>query len=200
MTDLTEPTGMNGDQASPQVGAGGDALCPPRDIVAVVRVHHRQVYRYAYHLVGNVADAEDLTQQTFLIAHQKLCQIREWSKLDRWLFAVLRSCFHKQCRRRSPTPAASLELNMDEVPIHLPDEDAIDREQLGRALQRLPQPSRVILMMFYFDECSYKEIAEQLEVPIGTVMSRLTRAKQRLRVLLVASRAPSNSPNGRPQS
>jgi RNA polymerase sigma-70 factor, ECF subfamily len=198
MTDSTEPTDMDGDQASPRVGeAGGDASSAPRDIVGVVRAYHQQVYRYAYHLAGNAADAEDLAQQTFLIAHQKLYQIREWSKLDRWLFAVLRSCFRRQCRRRIPTPVASLELEMEDVPVPSPAVDAIDREQLGWALQQLPGPSRVILMMFYFDAYSYKEIAEQLEVPIGTVMSRLARAKDRLRALLTESRAASHSPHGR---
>jgi RNA polymerase sigma-70 factor (ECF subfamily) len=133
-----------------------------------------------------VADAEDLTQQTFLIAQQKLGQVRDTTKADRWLFAVARRCFSKNRRRRRPTAAANLELDMDAVAVEPHHGESIDRETLDLAMDQLPDTYRLILVMFYFDEFSYKKIAQELEIPMGTVMSRLARAKQRLREQLAS--------------
>jgi RNA polymerase sigma-70 factor (ECF subfamily) len=151
-----------------------------------VQAHHQAVFRYAYRLVGSVPDAEDLTQQTFLVAQQKLEQIREPEKADRWLFAVLRSCFLKNRRRRRPASAANLDMDMDSVAAEPPPDEAVDGELLQLVLGDLPDQQRLILAMFYFDQLSYKEIAEELDVPMGTVMSRLARAKGRLREALLA--------------
>ena len=90
--DASLPTGSEGTVEATELPS----------ITQLVHDHHVAVYRYAYRLVGSVPDAEDLTQQTFLIAQQKIEQIRDPGKVDRWLFAVLRSCFLKN-RRRSPT-------------------------------------------------------------------------------------------------
>ena len=69
----------------------------------------------------------------------------------------------------------------DIVAVEPPGDEAVDRELLHRALDQLPEQYRLIVGMFYFEEFSYKQIAQELGVPIGTVMSRLARAKQRLR-------------------
>jgi RNA polymerase sigma-70 factor (ECF subfamily) len=69
----------------------------------------------------------------------------------------------------------------EEVAAHAPTLDAIDQQGLAEALAELPDEFRVVVLMFYFEDLSYKEIAEQLELPIGTVMSRLSRAKGHLR-------------------
>ena len=66
----------------------------------------------------------------------------------------------------------------------------IDRERLQEALNRLPEAFRLVVVMFYFEECSYREIAERLEMPIGTVMSRLARAKGYLRSSMLAAERP----------
>jgi RNA polymerase sigma-70 factor (ECF subfamily) len=185
-----------GNQAERAGGADPDSLPPTADglppegpgaltIQQVIETHHRAVYRYAYRLTGTVADAEDLTQQAFLIAQQKLDQIRDPSKTDRWLFAVVRSCFLKSCRRRWPAAASSLDMEMETAAVEPAPTESLDVEQLDQALHALPDPQRLILAMFYFEELSYKQIAGELGVPIGTVMSRLARAKQRLRELLV---------------
>ncbi len=163
----------------------GNAACegnryPQLDIRTLVVEHHRDVYRYAFRLSGNEADAEDLTQQTFLIAQQRLAQVREPDKAAAWLFAILRSCFLKSKRKRHPVNATGLELDVESIPDKVSEED-IDAEQLQLAIDELPDEFKLVLVMFYFEECSYKEIAAKLEIPIGTVMSRLTRAKGRLR-------------------
>ena len=182
MGDEAEPVGKPNRDADRSTPTGEPAATRGKLSVAqLVRDYHQAVYRYAFRLVGSAADAEDLTQQTFLIAQQKLLQIRDPSKADRWLLAVVRSCFLKNRRRRRPTSAANLDMNMEDVPVEQPVDDEVDRERLGQALDELPDPYRVVLGMFYFEELSYKEIAAELDVPIGTVMSRLARAKVRLR-------------------
>jgi RNA polymerase sigma-70 factor (ECF subfamily) len=144
------------------------------------------VYRYAFRLCGCSADAEDLAQQTFLVAHQKLQQLRDAAAARAWLLAVVRSCFLKSVRKPRPTPAADIGLLADEAAGGEGVVDAIDREELAAALDELPEEFRLALLMFYFEGLSYQQIAEQLQVPIGTVMSRLSRAKEHLRRRLSA--------------
>jgi RNA polymerase sigma-70 factor (ECF subfamily) len=155
------------------------------DIQSLVVQHHRDVYRYAYRLTGNQPDAEDLTQQTFLIAQQRLNQLRAAERVVGWLFAIVRNCYLKSERKRQPLSAESIDLDLDEIPDVA--ESPIDSQALQAALNRLPDDFKLVLVMFYFENCSYKEIAAQLNIPIGTVMSRLTRAKSRLRRQLIGS-------------
>jgi RNA polymerase sigma-70 factor (ECF subfamily) len=74
-----------------------------------------------------------------------------------------------------------VELAVDEIAAPVPEAEAIDREQLAATLAELPDEFRLVLLMFYFEDLSYQAIAEALEIPIGTVMSRLSRAKAHLR-------------------
>ena len=147
----------------------------------LVEQHYSAIYGYAYRLSGSVADAEDLTQQTFMIAHQKLHQVREQDKTIRWLYTIARTCFLKSRRRKRPSAAANLELDVDEIPERFREDSPVDEERLQQALDGLGDDFKVVVTMFYFEELSYKEIAEELDIPIGTVMSRLARAKGRLR-------------------
>lgn len=157
-----------------------EALPPALDIRALIRDYHHDVYRYAFRLSGSRADAEDLTQQTFMIAHQRLPQLRQPGRVVSWLFAIVRTCYLKAERKTTPLTATSIDLDVDRIP-EPADEDPVDQELLQAALDELPDEFKLVLVMFYFEECSYKEIADQLQIPIGTVMSRLTRAKGRLR-------------------
>jgi RNA polymerase sigma-70 factor (ECF subfamily) len=142
--------------------------------------HHQAVYRYAYRLTGRSADAEDLTQQVFLIAHTHAHTVRAAHCVRAWLFAVLRSCYSRLLRRRQPLPAASVELDVN---LLAADEasDAVDPAQLQAAIDELADEFKIVVLMFYFEYLPYRQIAEQLDVPIGTVMSRLARAKAHLR-------------------
>jgi RNA polymerase sigma-70 factor (ECF subfamily) len=159
------------------------------DLPALVQSHHAVVYRYAFRLSRNAADAEDLSQQAFLIAQRKIHQLREPDRARAWLLAVVRSCFLKGVRKARPMAAQDVDLLVEHVPdrTHVPDQ--IDRQEVADALDELPDEFRLVLLMFYFEELSYQEIAEQLEVPMGTVMSRLSRAKGHLRQRL----APEDS-------
>jgi RNA polymerase sigma-70 factor (ECF subfamily) len=156
--------------------------CDPRpDIVRLVTEHHAAMYRYAFRLTGSAVDAEDLVQQAFLLAHQRLAQLREASRAAGWLMAIVRNCFLKDKRRTRPAePLLDEPLGPDEEEFP----EWVDPEQLQLALGQLPDEARAIVVLFFFEDCSYKEIAESLDVPIGTVMSRLSRAKIRLRQLL----------------
>ena len=164
---------------------GGDRARP--ETTQLVLDHHREIYAYAYRLCGSIADAEDLSQAVFLTAHEKLDQLRDLENVRGWLYAILRSHFLKLCRKKRPVPAATLEMNFDELagPVDSPVD--IDRESLQNALAALPDTHRMVLVMFYFEQCSYQEIAERLETPMGTVMSRLARAKARLRAELTSA-------------
>lgn len=163
-----------------------EASCPcgaVPDIVTLVNEHHAALYRYAFRLTGSAVDAEDLVQQAFLLAHQRLAQLREESRAAAWLMAIVRNCFLKGKRRMRPSePLLDEPLADDEEEFP----DWVDPDQLQLALDKLPDDARLILVMYFFEDCSYKEIAEALEVPIGTVMSRLSRAKVRLRQLLTS--------------
>ncbi len=171
------------------------------EIAQLVAEHHQAVYRYAYRLTGSVPDAEDLTQQVFLNAQRKLAQVRQQERVRAWLFAILRNCFLKSCRKRRPLPAASLNLNMDSLQAAPRREVLVEPGRLQAAINDLPARCRVVLTMFYFENASYREIAEQLGLPMGTVMSRLARAKGYLRnELFPADGQPASAPPGQPAS
>lgn len=167
------------------------------DIAQLVAEHHRAVYGYAYRLTGRAADAEDLTQQVFLKAQAKLGQLRNPESARSWLFAILRRRFLKTARRRSPLPAAALGMSVESIPAQVPPAEQIDREALQRALDALPPAHRIVVTMFYYEQCSYREIADKLRVPMGTVMSRLARAKAHLRAALSAAEAAGDGGTAR---
>lgn len=162
------------------------------DLREIVIRHHEAVYRYAYRLAGNQADAEDLTQQTFLVAQQQLGQVRDMDKILSWLFSVLRNCYLKSCRRNRLLPSANVDLDIEQLP-EPPQRDGIDEAELRLALEELPDEFRIVVLMFYFEDCSYKDIAARLEIPIGTVMSRLARAKAHLRRWLTSRAAVADA-------
>jgi RNA polymerase sigma-70 factor, ECF subfamily len=164
------------------------------DLAALVRDHHAIAYRYAFRLCGRPAEAEDLTQQAYLIAHRKLDQLREPDRARGWLLSIVRSCFLKSVRKPAATPATDLDFPLDQAADTHPQTDPIDREELAAALDVLPDEFRLVVLMFYFEELSYQQIAEQLDVPLGTVMSRLSRAKAHLRRRLTPPDSPAAPP------
>jgi RNA polymerase sigma-70 factor (ECF subfamily) len=187
----SEKTDEAGNHALPVPTAPGESNVPSREegsavlsIESLIQEHNAPLYRYAFRLTGNTADAEDLVQQAFMTAFRKLDQVREPERISAWLYAVLRSCFLKSVRKPRPQPAGTLELNLDQLPDRSPAPAAVEGDQLQLALEELPPEYKLVVLMFYFEHQSYKQIAEQLDMPLGTVMSRLARAKQRLRARL----------------
>ncbi len=165
-------------------------------IERLIHQYHGDVYRYGFRLSGNAADADDLAQQVFLAAHQKIDQLREMERARGWLLAITRNQFFKMYRRRRPVDSSSLELDVNQVPEDLEKEE-FDQERLQAALDEMPEPYRTVLLMFYFEDLSYQEIADTMQVAIGTVMSRLSRAKGQLRYKLLCPETKDISPAGR---
>jgi RNA polymerase sigma-70 factor (ECF subfamily) len=154
------------------------------EIGQLIADHHAAVYRYAFRLTGMACDAEDLTQQTFLAAHVSLSQLRQPEHGRAWLFTILRHSYTRMRSKRRALPASLLDIDLDALPEDVPDDPPIDQERLQQAINELPDEFKLVLLLFYFEDCSYREIAERLSLPTGTVMSRLARAKARLRARL----------------
>ena len=153
---------------------------------ALVNAQYAQLYRFALSLTRNSSDACDLTQQTFFIWAKKGEQLRDSSKAKSWLFTTLYREFLRS-RRRAGQMMAFEDLPPGESDPVAPEVDMVTGMDAGlvvEALQEVDEGYRVPLTLFYLEDLSYKEIAETLEVPIGTVMSRLSRGKNQLRSAL----------------
>ena len=150
------------------------------EISQLVDQHFESVYRFAYRLSGTSHDAEDISQQAFLDAHRKLDTLREPDKVRAWLFMIVRNLYRRRIRDQATHGEVALEVLVEPAGEERV-EQSLDSESLQQVLNSLPEEFRSVLLLFYFRELSYREIAEQLNVPIGTVMSRLSRGKQQLR-------------------
>lgn len=151
----------------------------------LIEEHSALLYRYAYRLTGDADDAEDLVQQTFLLAHQHGDQLREAGAARGWLISIVRNVFLKSIRHRDR--GRSLEEIDEPQMADTSLEEPIHLELLQHALLELAEEFRSPLVLYYFEEFSYQEIAKQMGVPIGTVMSRLSRAKAYLKKRLTES-------------
>jgi RNA polymerase sigma-70 factor, ECF subfamily len=162
-----------------------DGQCA-RSVSDLVEQHYALLYRYAYRLTGSSVEAEDLTQQTFLSAQARLDQLRDFQHAKSWMCTILRNTYLKQLRSRPSGHVVSLD-NVPEPADSTIEDFSVDPEELQAALNELPEEFRTPLVLFYFEDFSYKDIAVQMDVPIGTVMSRLARAKSHLRKRLGAA-------------
>jgi len=154
----------------------------------LVPLYYEALYRYAYRLTGSASDADDLTQETFFAAQKKAHQLREPERVRSWLFSILHNVFLLSQRKKRQTNSIAWEKWLeDEIAEPEPVVPPVSDEQLQTALLAIPADSRAILVLFYFEEFSYREIADQLGLPIGTVMSRLARAKRFLKQQLVGN-------------
>ena len=159
----------------------------------LVDAHYTPLFRFALSLARREADACDLVQQTFFIWAKSGHQLREVSKAKTWLFTTLYREFLRG--RRRDQRSQSIE-DLPPAAQDLPAED-IDHarrmyaHQVVEALQEVDEVFRAPLTLFYLEDLSYKEIAESLDVPIGTVMSRLSRGKTQLRKIMAQKEAGS---------
>ncbi|QGJ69435.1 RNA polymerase subunit sigma [Planctomycetales bacterium 10988] len=151
----------------------------PPELILLVKEYHGGLYRYAYRLTGSNADAEDLVQQTFLQAQTNFHQLKTMEGAKAWLFTILRNLFRSECRKRKITEVTWETLDL--IPAEEEIEGPIDSERLQLILNSLSEEYRLVLVLFYYEDQSYREIAETLDIPIGTVMSRLARAKRTLK-------------------
>jgi RNA polymerase sigma-70 factor, ECF subfamily len=151
------------------------------------------LYSYALVLSRNRADAEDLVQETYVRAMQAMGRLRADSNIKSWLFTILRNVWLNQLRKRRSGPQI-LDSAMDDGfanEIVEPSKSSyelyvrkVEREQVRAAIQKLPVDFREVIVLREYEELSYQEIASIVGCPAGTVMSRLGRARSKLRELL----------------
>lgn len=165
--------------------------------VSVLLSHTDALFRYAMALCRDVATAEDLVQETCVRALSARNQLRPDSNHKSWLFTILRNIWLNQLRKVRWTPQA-LDTETDAVASpagdpHLHYISKLEIAQVRDAIQQLPAEFREIIILREYEELSYQEIAEILQCPPGTVMSRLARARSRLRSILLDRKTKSTS-------
>jgi len=165
--------------ATPRVTAAEDTLSAA--IVAEIPL----LRRHAVSLLYNPADAEDLVQDCLETALAKQATLKDPLRVRPWMFAIINNLFRMRLRHGSRRPlAASIEQFADSLAAAAPPEDRAAALDIARAMGNLSLDQRQILLLISLDGYSYQDVAEILEVPIGTVMSRLARARARLRALI----------------
>ena len=166
------------------------------DFESVVARYYEPLYQFAFSLTHGEADACDLTQETFYVWGTKGHQLRDESKVKTWLFTTLHRQFLQSRRRQARFPHEELEAVETQLPVISPTAARqIDGRQIVAALQRVDPVYRAPLALFYLEDTAYKDIAEILEIPMGTVKSRIARGIGQLQRLLMENQ-PANKAGG----
>ncbi len=154
--------------------------------------HMKLLYNVALKYTGNVFDAEDIVQETFMMAFHKFSQLKDPAKCKPWLLRILRNNFLKTCQkdnvRQQLQKSDYIAFLKSETQRNGADtllEEAVDTRTVNNAIDQLPVKYKEILILYYMDDMLYKDIASTLDIPIGTVMSRLNRAKEALKIKLL---------------
>jgi RNA polymerase sigma-70 factor (ECF subfamily) len=148
----------------------------------------RPLYGAAYRMTRSVEDAQDLVQDTFVRAYAAFDRFQPGTNLRAWLFTILHRARTDRLRRRARRPVET-ELSDDVGTAPTQDRLASGYEELERALLALPEAYRAAVVLRDVEDLSYREIAEVLDVAVGTVMSRIHRGRALLRTAL-AGRKP----------
>jgi RNA polymerase sigma-70 factor (ECF subfamily) len=167
---------------------------PMSEFQELVDAHYQALYRFALSLTRDADRAGDLVQETFCIWAEKNGQLRDRTKAKTWLFTTLHREFLAQARRSSRYSDEPVEDAAERIPAAAGDdpERQLDGQRAMELLGALDETFRAPLVLFYLQQHSYKEIAEILEIPIGTVMSRIARGKDLLRRRMTAG--PASAP------
>jgi RNA polymerase sigma-70 factor (ECF subfamily) len=145
--------------------------------------------RYARALVSDRASADDLVQDTLERAWVKLHLYRRGTDLRAWLFTVMHNVHVNKVRAARATD--TLEDDMPELAQRAVQSDGLDVRDLDRSIALLPVDQRSVLLLVTLEDMSYEEVARTLGIPMGTVMSRLSRAREKLRVMMLGQAAAS---------
>ena len=158
---------------------------PEEHFEAIVSDHYESLFRFALSLTRTESDALDLTQQTFCVWAEKGHQLRDKSKARTWLFTTLHRAFLGTRRRQTRFPHQSFDEVLPELPELITEPaDQTDCSAVLPALARIDEVYQAAVALFYLEDCSYKDIAGILDVPVGTVKSRLARGIMQLREIL----------------
>jgi RNA polymerase sigma-70 factor (ECF subfamily) len=164
---------------------------------ALIAKHQARAYQYAYRLTRDSEQACDVVAEAFVRVYKALCNFKGDSAFSTWLYRILTNCFLDMRKKEKSRPWLSLDPAVQAEDGELerqiedsslsPHEEAefSERERtVGKAVERLPEYQKAMIMMYHVEMLSYEEIAETLDIPIGTVKSRLNRARLSLRELL----------------
>jgi RNA polymerase sigma-70 factor (ECF subfamily) len=148
-----------------------------------------QLYNFAHWLTHNAPEAEDLVQETYVKALRGFSGFQLGTNFRAWMFRILRNTFLTSRTGLKSAAMSDEEVDFDNIPTAAPNPESVliaqaNRELVRQGLTDLPLPYREILLLCEVEEMSYEEIAQVLGVPVGTVMSRLYRARKALRALL----------------
>ncbi len=148
--------------------------------------------RYARAMLGDRAAADDLVQDTLERAWSRLAQWRPGSDLRAWLFGIMHNLRVDQLRRGGLATTSLDEEEAATVPVRATQTDRLEMMDLESALRQLPEEQRQILLLVALEEMSYADIAALLGIPVGTVMSRLSRGRERLRLVMDGRQPTAN--------
>lgn len=162
------------------------------EIDRLIEEHIPRLRRYARALAGDRARADDLVQDTLERAWGKFHLWRSGSDLRAWLFTIMHNVYVNGVRKSSAVPML-LPLGDDalDVPVRAAQEDGLQVRDVHAALACLPQEQREVLLLVGLEEMRYEEVAKVLDVPLGTVMSRLSRGRERLRQIMAGGAVPA---------
>jgi RNA polymerase sigma-70 factor, ECF subfamily len=145
------------------------------------------LFRYAMVLSRNRSEAEDLVQETYVRALGAVERLRPGSNVKVWMLTILRNVWRNQLRSQRAAPK-TVELDSERVPTfddpHTVLVTNMEGELVREAIRQLSEDAREIILLREYEDMSYQEIADFLDCPLGTVMSRLGRARARLRILI----------------
>jgi RNA polymerase sigma-70 factor (ECF subfamily) len=161
-----------------------DLFCRTTDTRKTLEQKRARLYRLAYAWCHNAALADDLVQDTLTKALQKAGQLRDQNAQDAWLFSILANCYRDHFRRtRDMDDIDDVELSHDLSPeTETMRDQVVDR--VRAAIARLPEGQRQVVTLVDLEGFSYVEVAQILQIPSGTVMSRLCRARAALKTML----------------
>jgi RNA polymerase sigma-70 factor, ECF subfamily len=163
------------------------------DFESLVSRFYEPLYRFAFSLTRSEAGACDLTQQTFYLWAARGHQLREGSKVKSWLFTTLHREFLQVRRRQERFPEEELDAEHPDLPVVAPTiAQQLDAHQAVEALGRVDAIYQAPVALFYLEDYAYKDIAELLEIPLGTVKSRIARGLAQLQAAL--ARDPARRP------
>jgi RNA polymerase sigma-70 factor, ECF subfamily len=182
---------------SAQASYGEDRQPGELDFQSLVELHYGPLYRFAMSLTRAESDACDLVQQTFLIWATKGHQLQDRSKVKSWLFTTLHRAFLESQRRVTRFPHLEITEAQAELPSVEPDlVSHLDAQDAVQLLGQVDEQFQAAVALFYLEDYSYNEIAGILEVPLGTVKSRIARGLAQLKELVLRKAATSGKAKG----
>jgi len=190
---ITKPK-ISGTFVSAQSSNQEDRRRGELDFQNLVDLHYGQLYRFAMSLTRTESDACDLVQQTFLTWATKGHQLQEPSKAKAWLFTTLHRCFLESRRRITRFPHLEISQAESELPNVPPDVvNRLDSQEVVRLLEQVDPQFQAAVALFYLEDYSYNEIAAILEVPLGTVKSRIARGLNQLKEIVLRQSSSANT-------